>query len=219
MSVATTALPAPTDRQGPLETYRDDGALARALGGALAGAVALPPAALVLAGAVPLLAALAIGGAGASWPVVVTAVAWLVVAAGVSSGRPHRERLRWVVPPVLRLVEYSGLVWLAALAGPSAVPAAFALIAALAFRHYDLVYRLRHRGVAPPSWLRLLAGGWDGRLVLGVVFWLTGALPTAFFVAAGLLAVLFVGESVLGWTRLGRVRTTAVYEDEEDEDG
>lgn len=219
MSAASAALPAPTDRQSTLETYRDDGPLARALGEALGRAVGLPPVALVLAGAVALLTAMAIGGDDASRPVAVAVVAWLIVTAGVSSGRPHRDRLRWTVPPVLRLAEYAGLVWLAALAGPAAVPAAFALIAALAFRHYDLVYRLRHRGVAPPSWLRVLAGGWDGRLALGLVFLLVGALPAAFFVAAGLLGALFVGESALGWTRLGRARATVVYDDEEDEDG
>ncbi len=219
MSATTTAVAAPTHHQGTLETYRDDGVLARCLGRALGPAVGLPPVALVLAGAVVLLAAMAVGGDGASRPVAAAVVAWLVVTAGVSSGRPHRDRLRWAVPPVLRLAEYSGLVWLAALAGPSAVPAAFALIAALAFRHYDVVYRLRHRGVAPPAWLGMLAGGWDGRLVIGLVFLLTGALPAAFFVTAGLLGALLLGESALGWTRLGRAQATVVYDDEEDEDG
>ena len=47
--------------------------------------------------------------------------------------------------------------------------AAFALLCALAFRHYDLVYRLRHRGVAPPRWLDRAGGGWDGRLLAGFV--------------------------------------------------
>jgi len=219
MSATTAAGPAPTDRQGTLETYRDDGALAQWLGRTLGGAVGLAPLALVVAGAVPLLAALALGGGGASRAVAVVVVAWLVLTAGVSSGRAHRERLRWAVPPLLRLVEYAGLVWLAALAGPAAVPAAFALIGALAFRHYDLVYRLRHRGVAPPSWLRVLAGGWDGRLLLGLVFLLTGALPAAFFVTTALLGALFVGESALGWARLNRPQAPVAYDDEEDEDG
>ncbi|HEV2752334.1 MAG TPA: DUF5941 domain-containing protein [Solirubrobacteraceae bacterium] len=218
MSATTTALPAPTDRPSTLETYRDDGVLAQSLGRALGSAVGLPPVVLVLAGAVALLAAVAIGGDEAPRPAVAGVIAWLVVAAGVSSGRPHRDRLRWAVPPLLRLAEYAGLVWLAALAGPSAVPAAFALIAALAFRHYDVVYRLRHRGVAPPTWLGVLAGGWDGRLVIGLVFLLTGALPAAFFVLAGLLGALFVSESVLGWTRFGRAQATVVYDDEEAED-
>ena len=68
-----------------------------------------------------------------------------------------RDQTRWAEPALLRAIEYAGLIWIAALAGESRVPAAFALLAALAFRHYDLVYRLRQRGTAParvgrPRW-------------------------------------------------------------------
>ena len=120
----------------------------------------------MLAGALPLLAAIAIAGDGASWPLAGAVIAWLVLAAGVSAGRPLHDRLRWIVPPALRVVEYAGLLWVAALAGPSAVPAAFALLLAITYRHYDIVYRLRHRGVTPPRALNRLAGGWDGRLLV-----------------------------------------------------
>ncbi|MGI8780463.1 MAG: DUF5941 domain-containing protein, partial [Solirubrobacteraceae bacterium] len=145
------------------------------------------------------------------------ALAWLVALAGVSSGRPLRDRLRWIVPPALRVAEYAGLLWIAALAGPSAVPAAFALLCAITFRHYDLVYRLRHRGVTPPGWLNRATGGWDGRLLGGFALAAAGAVPAGFDIAAALLAVAFVGESIAGWQSFGRTQQPAVYEDEEED--
>jgi len=200
---------------GTLEAYRDDGPLALALG--RAPLPALPAAALVLAGVLGLLAVVAIAGDGASWPLAGAALAWLVALAGVSSGRPLRDRLRWIVPPALRVAEYAGLLWIAALAGPSAVPAAFALLCAITFRHYDLVYRLRHRGVTPPGWLNRATGGWDGRLLGGFALAAAGAVPAGFDIAAALLAVAFVGESIAGWQSFGRTQQPAVYEDEEED--
>ena len=122
----------------------------------------MPSSALVLAGVAPLLALIAITGDGASWPLAGAVVAWLVLLAGASAGRPLRDRLRWVVPPSLRVAEYAGLLWLAALAGPSSVPAAFALLLAITYRHYDMVYRLRHRAMTPPRWLNRGALGLGG---------------------------------------------------------
>lgn len=214
----TTAIAAPAAAPAtPIEVYRDDGPLARALGARLGGSVRLPPWMLLLAGAIPLLAVLAIGGDGAPRLLVAAALAWVIVCGGISSGRPHADRLRWAVPPLLRLVEYASVLWLAALAGQSSHPAAFALLAAVAFRHYDLVYRLRYQGVTPPRWVNLLGGGWDGRLVLGYLLLVTDALPAGFFIAAAVLASAFVGDSIAGWARYHRAQALVVYEDEEDE--
>jgi Family of unknown function (DUF5941) len=201
-----------------LELYRDDGALARALGAALGPALRVPPIALVLAGAMPLLTAIVVSGDGASDAVVGAVIGWVVLLAGISRGRPHTDRLRWAVLPMLRLAEYAGVLWLAALAGGSGPAAAFALLAAVAFRHYDLVYRLRYQGGPPPRWLGDLAGGWEGRLIAGYVLLLTGALPAGFFTIAGVLAVLFVGECVFSWTRVQRAQGVVEYEDEEAEE-
>jgi hypothetical protein len=214
--ITAVAPPAAVPRS-PIEVYRDDGPLARALGSRLGAAVSLPPSTLLLAGAIPLLAELGIGGDGAPRLLVGAALAWAILMGGASSGRPHADRLRWAVPPLLRLVEYASVLWLAALAGPSSYPAAFALLAAVAFRHYDLVYRLRYQGVTPPRWVSLLGGGWDGRLLVGYLLLVTGALPAGFFIAAAVLATAFVGESVVGWARYRRAQAMVVYEDEEDE--
>jgi hypothetical protein len=195
-AVTARATPAAPD---PVAVYRDDGPLARALGGLLRRVVPLRAAALLFVAAAPLLALAAVGGADVSRPVAGAAVAWAIVLGGASRTRPGSPKQRWMEPPLLRTIEFAGIVWLAALAGSSAYPAAFALLAALAFRHYDLVYRLRHRGVTPAPWINALSGGWDGRLVVLFLLLLAGELETGTYVAAGLLGVAFVCESVAGW--------------------
>ena len=175
-----------------------------------------PATLLLLAGiALPALVVV-LTGAGASWPLVAAATVWLVLLGGLSSGRPQVDRLRWMVPPALRVAEYGGLLWIAAVAGPDAVPGAFALLCAITFRHYDIVYRLRQRGVTPPRWLNRAAGGWDGRLLAGLALAAAGAVPAGFHVAAALLAVAFIGESAASWMTFGRAQQTPVYEDEEE---
>jgi hypothetical protein len=195
-----------------LVLLRDDGPLARALGRLLA-----PPAvAAVLAGGAPLIAAIAVRGDSASQPLAGLVIAWLVLAGSLSRGATTEGRLAWAVAPLVRLFEYAALLWIGALAGATSEPAAFALLAALAFHHYDLVYRPRHLGAPPPRWVGDLAGGWDGRLALGYILLVAGALPAGFLVAAALLATLFVAESISGWRSGDRARRPAIYDDQED---
>ena len=197
---ATTLPPRSTIGPGPLATLRDDGPLASALGRALGPLLRLPPVLIVGAGALPLLAAAALAGDDASWGAAAAAVGWAVLVCGASSGRLlPRDRLRWTLLPALRAVEYGGLLWIAAIAGAAAVPAAFALLCAIAFRHYDMAYRLRQGRDAPPRWLDLAAGGWDGRLIAALLLAIAGALPAAFYVAAAVLGAAFVTEAVVGW--------------------
>ena len=199
--------------------YRDDGPLARTLGATIGRAVAVPPVLLILAGLLPLLAVAAVGGGDVSHPAAAAVIAWTVLTVGASSGRPGAEKIRWAQPPLVRVTEYSALIWIAALEGPAAYPAAFALLAALAFRHYDLAYRPRHQGSTPAPWVNALSGGWDGRLVVGFLLLIAGALPTAFFVAAAVLGTAFVGESLAGWLERGRepLPLGPGEDDEEDE--
>jgi hypothetical protein len=157
-------------------------------------------------------------GDGASTGLIAPAVAWFVIFAGLSSATPHTDRLRWLVPPLLRLGEYSAIVWIAVNARDPAAASAFAVLCVLAFRHYDLVYRLRHQGVPPPEWLAILAGGWDGRLILGGLLLVAGALPAGFYVLAGLLGAVLVTESVASWVRYARgPGGAASYDNQEDE--
>jgi len=207
---------APTERPSVLENYRDDGPLATALGRALGRGVKLPAIALLLVAGLPLLVAIVLTGDGASKGLVAGVIAWVVLVGGIASARPLDGRLAWAAPPALRALEYGGLLWIAAVAGAASLPAAFALLCAITYHHYESVYGLRHRGVTPPAWVNAVALGWDGRLLLGVVLLLAGGLPAGFYFAAGLLAVLFVGETVAEWRRF-RLAEQPVYDDEEDD--
>ena len=215
-AVAAPNVPAGEDRASVLELYRDDGPLARAIGRALGRGLRLPAIALLLIAGLPLAAVIAISGDGASHGLVAGVVAWVVLVGGLASARPLVDRLRWTVPPALRAIEYAGLLWIGAVAGADALPATFALLAAITYHHYDTVYGYRHRGVTAPAWVDAVAGGWDGRLVAGAVLLVAGALPAAFWILAGLLAVLFVTETVAEWRRF-HAGEQPVYDDEEDE--
>jgi Family of unknown function (DUF5941) len=213
-ALRVTVVPA---RPDPIPVYRDDGPLALALGRALGPVVKLPAPLLIALGLLGLVAAIAIGSGDVSLGVAGAVIAWVVLTLGIASGTPPRAAIRWAEPPLMRATEYTALIWIAALEGPDAYPAAFALLAALTFRHYDLVYRLRHRGVVPARWVSRLSGGWETRLIVAFVLLAAGALPAGYFVAAGVLGVAFVGEAVYGWLAVGRVQRPLEYEDEEDE--
>ena len=176
----------------------------------------MPPFLLHAAAVGGLVALAAATGDGASDALVAAGVAWAVVLGGLASGRPHADRFAWSVPGLLRVAEYGGLVWIAANAGDDAPAAAFALIAALAFRHYDVVYRARYQGAGPPAWVQVAAGGWDGRLLVALALLVAGALPGAMFALAAVLGIGFVAECVVSWVRLSS-SPLSVYEDEEDE--
>ena len=209
-----SAAPAPVDRGSVLEAYRDDGPLGSAIGQALGRRLPVPAVALLAAAGLPLLVAIVLEGDGASDGLVAGVVAWVVLLGGLASARPLTERLRWLVPPALRAIEYSGVLWIGAVG--DAEPAAFALLCAITYHHYENVYGFRHRGEPTPARITAAGLGWDGRLVLAVVMLVAGALPAGFYVLAGLLAWLFVGETIRGWRRF-RLGQAPVYDDEEDE--
>ncbi len=134
----------------------------------------------------------------------------------IGSDRLSRHPLAWLVPPLLRTLEYGSLIALTAIADPDAMPFCFALLAVLAFHHYDVVYRTRHQGAPPPPWIRAVGGGWDGRLVAAPLLAAAGALGTAFLVAAVLLGLAYAAESSLSWIRQDRNEQLPVYEDEDE---
>lgn len=218
MSAVAATRGAASGPRSRLDAYRDDGPVARVLGRVLGDVVPVPAVVLTLLSALPLVAVLALDGEGVDEVALGTAVVWCVLAGGVASGRPDSGRFAWAVPPLLRLLEYGGLLALAALAGPRALPWCFALVGVLAFHHYDTVYRLRHQGVAPPQWLSLASGGWDGRLLLAYVLLLAGAVPAGFLVAAVVLAVTYLAESVVSWLRFTQAQRPALYDDEDEDE-
>ena len=216
-----TATVAPAEARPALPdnvvVYRDDGPLAHAVGGALGVRVPVPAMALLVPGAGAILALAALAGRDAPLGVTAAGVAWLLLTLGITSARWPKPSFHWAVPSLVRVGEYATLAWLAATA--DAVPAAFALIAVLTFRHYDLVYRLRHRAEIPPRWLNLLAAGWDGRVIIAWLLLALGALPAAMYAWAGLLGAVSVAETVVAWRRFERGRRTAGEFDELEGEG
>jgi hypothetical protein len=188
----------------PIQLYRDDGPVARGIGGALGSAVPLSPAVLLGAGAIPLFALIAIYGGDAPDLVAGAAIGWAVLMGGIAAGRPHTDRLRWAVPPVLRAIEYGSVLWLGTLAGGAGPPAAFTFLAVVTFHQYDIVYRLRYQGVPPPRWVGDAAGGWEGRLIVAYVLFVAGALPAGLYALAVVLAALFAAESLRSWRHVRR---------------
>lgn len=216
-----TATVAPAEERPALPdavvVYRDDGPVAVAIGRALGARLPVPAMALLLLGAGGILALAAFAGRDASLAVTAAGVVWLLLTLGTTSARWPKESFHWAVPSIMRVGEYSTLAWLAAT--DDALPAAFALIAALTYRHYDLVYRLRHRAEIPPAWLNRLAAGWDGRVIIAWVLLALGALPSAMYVWAGLLGAVSVTETVMAWRRFERERRTAGEFDEIEGEG
>jgi Family of unknown function (DUF5941) len=135
------------------------------------------------------------------------------------TGRPGADGhpLAWLVPPLVRAVEYGTLIVLTATVEPDALPTCFAFLGVLAFHHYDVVYRLRHQRVAPPAWTRAVGGGWDLRLAVAGLLALTGALGPGLVVAAIGLAPVYLTESAFSWIRFGKERRPAEYEDEDED--
>lgn len=194
---APAAAAAPDTR---LALYRDDGPLAIAIG-RIGMRLPVPGIVLLLAAAAPLVALLATHGEDPPRGALGAALGWAVLAGGLSSGRPQGGRFDWAVPTVLRMVEYGTFIWLAAIGPGAAQPAVYAFLCAIAFRQYDIVYRVRHRSEPPPAWITTIGGGWDGRLLVAYALLLLDALPAGLFLAAAALAVVSVTESARGWAR------------------
>ncbi|MFF5140324.1 DUF5941 domain-containing protein [Streptomyces sp. NPDC013157] len=161
------------------------------------------PLVLALAGVAVLTASLL---SGATWAPVVGACVY-AVASGRALAGPLKGALDWLVPPLFRAAEYGTVLVLASKSGVNgALPAAFGLVAAVAYHHYDTVYRIRGDAGAPPAWLVRAIGGQEGRTLLVTVL---AALLTAaqFKVALTVLAVVVAGlvlvESIRFWVSAG----------------
>lgn len=138
----------------------------------------------------------------ASW-LTVGIAACSALLAGAAVSRPLKGALDWLVPPFFRAGEYVTILVLAARADvPGALPAAYGLVAAVAYHHYDTVYRIRGGTGAPPRWLVRATGGHEGR-VLAVTVLAAALSPSGFTLAltalAVVLALLVLVESIRFW--------------------
>ncbi|MEU1709760.1 DUF5941 domain-containing protein [Streptomyces sp. NPDC005706] len=144
--------------------------------------------------------------AGPAWAPVAGAAVYAVTA-GQALYRPLKGALDWLLPPLFRAAEYGTVLVLAAHADVNgALPAAFGLVAAVAYHHYDTVYRIRGNAGAPPAWLVRAIGGQEGRTLLVTV--LAAVLTASQFkaaltVLAVAVAVLVLVESIRFWVSAG----------------
>ncbi|MCL6735753.1 DUF5941 domain-containing protein [Streptomyces neyagawaensis] len=206
-----------TDRAAQaLADLADTGPLAEALARLLPG----PPrkTALLSAafGAVAVVTAAWVWGP--SWPVVAMAALYVGLSAEAVE-RSLKGALDWLIPPLFRAAEYGTVLVLAVKADVNgALPAAFGLVAAVAYHHYDTVYRIRGDAGAPPRWLVRVIGGHEGRTLLVTVLAALLA-PTDFKVALTVLAVavalVVLLESIRFWVTAHKTGAPAVHDEGE----
>ncbi|MGX9885289.1 DUF5941 domain-containing protein [Streptomyces sp. NPDC002276] len=155
---------------------------------------------------------------GVTWAPVVGAFVYALTS-GQALSRPLKGALDWLVPPLFRAAEYCTVLVLAAEAEVNgALPAAFGLVAAVAYHHYDTVYRIRGNAGAPPAWLVRAIGGQEGRTLLVTV--LAAALtasqfPVALTVLAVAVALLVLVESIRFWVTSHLGGAPAVHDEGE----
>ncbi|UOB08852.1 DUF5941 domain-containing protein [Streptomyces sp. HP-A2021] len=199
-----------TDRAaGALADLADSGPLAQGFAEALKSPARRLPGftapVLALLGGAAVVAVAALTGFGGPWPVVAALAYGLT--SGLAVARPLKGALDWLVPPFLRAAEYGTVLVLAARADVNgALPAAFGLVAAVAYHHYDTVYRIRGNAGAPPAWLVRSIGGHEGRTLLVTVLaaLLTASqFKVALTVLAVALALVVLVESIRFWVSAG----------------
>ncbi|WEH20145.1 DUF5941 domain-containing protein [Streptomyces sp. VNUA24] len=206
-----------TDRAArALADLADSGPLAEVLSRVVPSRYAVLARLLAFAGA--LLVVLTAWFDGPGRMVVFAAIIYVLLSADAVA-RPLKGPLDWLIPPLFRAAEYGTVLILAAKADVNgALPAAFGLVAAVAYHHYDTVYRIRGDAGAPPRWLVRAIGGHDGRTLLVTVLAALLA-PTDFKVALTALAVavalLVLIESIRFWVTAHKTGAPAVHDEGE----
>ncbi len=175
------------------------------------------PPALAVVGGVVVVAVSAFTPFGGAWPVLAACV--YCVTSALATARPLKGALDWLVPPVFRAAEYGTVLILAARAEVNgALPAAFGLVAAVAYHHYDTVYRIRGNTGAPPAWLVRSIGGHEGRTllvtVLAAALAATG-LTVALTALAVVVALVVLTESIRFWITQMSSNAPAVHDEGE----
>ncbi|MFG2997813.1 DUF5941 domain-containing protein [Streptomyces sp. NPDC048340] len=200
-----------TDRAArALADLADTGPLGELIAGALRRLPSYTAPAFMAGGAgavVALLAAAYTMPFGEPWLLVFAGV--YVLAAGAAVAQPLKAPLDWLLPPLFRAAEYGTVLVLAAKADvPGALPAAFGLVAAVAYHHYDTVYRIRGGTGAPPHWLVRTIGGHEGRVLLtvglaAVLATRAADFPVALTAVAVFVALVVLVESIRFWVSSG----------------
>ncbi|MFD9168834.1 DUF5941 domain-containing protein [Streptomyces diastaticus] len=194
-----------TDRAArALADLADSGPLTEALVPRLRSLARFPAPAVAALGGAVLIAVTALTPSGSAGPLL-GAVGYVLCSA-LAVSRPLTGALDWLVPPFFRAAEYGVILLLASRTADSgALPAAFGLVAAVAYHHYDTVYRIRGGSGAPPRALVRATGGHEGRVLLVTAASLLA--PSGFTVALTVLAVVValvvLVESIRFWVSAG----------------
>jgi hypothetical protein len=179
-----------------LELYSDGGALARWWPAHLRFGLLTTT---VTAAAPPVLALAMSDEVGVA--VLVATLWWVVV---TETAAPTAGPVAWLFPAVVRAGEYGFATAAVARSAPEALPALFVVLAALAYHHYDIVYRVRQIGQRPPAWLDVALLGRGIRLAIIVVAVAADAAEPALWVLGVYLAAVAVSESMASWRRAFR---------------
>ena len=190
--------------------YRGDGPLSVWIGRFVDGK--LPPAPPLLVGLL-VTGALTVSGLGRLPGILVFTPAEAMLLAALGCWHRHDGPRDWLVPALLHTGEY---VFLAALgfAFHAWPPVIFALLTAVALRHFDLAYRARNQ--VSPGWF-MHAGanigrtpklpgadwralGWEGRMIVAAFAAAVGVLPYAYAAFAVYLWILLARETLTGWS-------------------
>lgn len=191
-------------RTGRLLDYRDDGPAATAMGRFVRGQ--LPPLVPLIGAALGCLILLISGAATRNGPEMIAPALVLLLLAGPGSTHPHTGKLDWLVPGILRIVEYAYLATVGFTHGVPK-PLVYALLAVLAYHHYDTVNRarlhMRHAG-----WIFRAGLGWDGRMLIAGIGTLTHTTTPLYATLTAYLALIFAADSIHAWRRAGRQAST-----------
>lgn len=206
-----------TDRAAQaLADLADSGPLTELLARTLPAGIRVPAPVSALAGVALLVCAAWLDGSGFS--LLLAAVLYVLLSADAVA-RPLKGALDWLVPPIFRAGEYCTVLILAAKADANgALPAAFGLVAAVAYHHYDTVYRIRGNAGAPPAWLVRAIGGQDGRTLLVVVLAVllsASQFTVALTVLAVVVALVALVESIRFWVAAHRAGAPSVHDEGE----
>jgi hypothetical protein len=207
-----------TDRAArALADLADSGPLAELLTRVARRVSLRAPAYTALVGGAVVVLAASLAGYGSWWPVL--GAVFYTLQSPLALARPLKGSLDWLVPPLFRAAEYGTVLILAAESHVNgALPAAFGLVAAVAYHHYDTVYRIRGDAGAPPQWLVRAIGGHEGRTLLVTILaaLLTGAqFKVALTALAGYVAVLVLAESIRFWVAAHKGGAPAVHDEGE----
>lgn len=207
-------------RRTALELYVDAGPIARDIGYAL-GRVRLPGLPLlVLAGAVmagvlagrpePVAAA---GGSAdglwtsVDWPQILFAgVGAVVIITGLCWSGPVRGRFGWLLPALVRIIEYGFVIRTVAVVDADLLWLAYVYLTVVSYHHTDTVARMRELGRGPARWVYTAGLGYDGRMLVIAALVLVGpdTLAGGLAVLTAVLAVVYISESAVSWSRWWR---------------